>query len=156
LSDKVEIAPHTGDLEELMAYFHMSTGVRSADGVRRLIAVEVARGTRYFTARLDGQTVGMIGVFCDAGGPEYELEPPEIIDVAVHPAYRRQGVARALVAHAEAHVRAAGGRRLWLYTDGNDAELLAFYRRLGFRLGGTVSDYWGDGTVKAIFRKELK
>ena len=149
------IAPYAGDLEELLPFFHMSTGVDAVDPVRHLIAVERARGTRYYTATQDDRVVGMIGLSLDPAGEADCLEPPEVIDIAVLPEYRRRGVARALMNMAMAEVRAAGYRRLWLYTDGNDVSLLTFYRRLGFRLIAAVPDWFGDGTVKAIMRRDL-
>jgi ribosomal protein S18 acetylase RimI-like enzyme len=151
----VEIQPYTGNFDELLPLLQMSMGFDAPDGVRHLLTVEQARGTRYFTACLDGQMAGLIGLYVDLTGAVEELEPPQIIDLAVYPQYRRAGLARALVAYAEDQVRAAGRRRVWLYTDGNNAGLLAFYRRLGYRLAAAVPDYFGDGTVKAIFRKDL-
>jgi len=149
------IAPFTGDLEELLPFFHMSTGIDGADGVRQLIAMERTRGTRYYTATLDGRVVGMIGLWFDPSGEVSALEPPQVIDIAVLPDARRQGLARALMDTAVEAVRAAGYRHLWLYTDGNSAPLLAFYRRLRFRIISAVPDWFGEGTVKAILRREL-
>ena len=149
------IAPFAGDLEELLPFFHRSTGVDAVESVRHLIAVERVRGTRYYTASEEGRVVGMIGFSLNPAGEANALEPPEVIDIAVLPEYRRQGVGRALRDVAVAEVRAAGYRRLWLYADGNDVAVLAFYRRLGFRLISAVPDWFGDGTVKAIMRRDL-
>jgi hypothetical protein len=33
--------------------------------------------------------------------------------------------------------------------------LLSFYRKLGFRLASVVPDWFGDGSVKAIFRLDF-
>jgi ribosomal protein S18 acetylase RimI-like enzyme len=133
----------------------MSMGLESLEGVRSLIAVERARGTRYYAAALDGRTVGAIGVFFDPTGETTELEPPQVIDLAVLPEYRRRGVARALMEATVGEVHASGHGRLWLYTDGNSPALLAFYGRLGFRLVSVVPDLFGDGTAKAILRRDL-
>jgi GNAT superfamily N-acetyltransferase len=87
---------YTGDLESLFGFFQMSIGLSSRDGVRQLIAIERTRGTHYYTATQDGATIGMIGVYYDAAGTVTELEPPQIIDIAVLPEHRRKGVASAL------------------------------------------------------------
>lgn len=149
------IERYTGDLEDLLPFFHMSTGIDAVDGVRQLIAIERTRGTQYHTASLHGRVVGMIGFWFDPSGEVSALEPPQVIDIAVLPEARRQGIARALMDVAVEGVRGAGYRHLWLYTDGNDASLLAFYRRLRFRLVAAVPDWFGEGTVKAIMRRDL-
>ncbi len=51
--------------------------------------------------------------------------------------------------------RIAGYDRLWLYTDGNSVSHIAIYRAFGFRLVAVIPDWFGDGTVKAIFRLNL-
>ena len=149
------IQRYTGDFEDLIDFFLMSTGLSSVDGARHLIAIERTRGTTYYTAAQNGKTVGMIGVYFDTTGTVNELEPPQIIDLAVLQEHRRTGVARALMAVAENAVCAAGHQRLWLYTDGNSANLTTFYRRLGFRLVSVIPDWFGDRTCKAYFRKDL-
>ncbi len=149
------IQPYHGDFEDIMPLMVMSMGMDDAEGARRLIKVEMARGTRYFTAISEDRVVGVVGVYFDDNDSVDELEPPQIIDVAVLPDCRRGGVARALIEHAVQQVRAAGRDILWLYTDGNQPGLLTFYRRLGFQLVSVVPDYFGKGTVKAIFRRDL-
>ena len=146
---------YTGDYADLMDLLQMSTGLDSLDGVRHLLAIEMTRGTRYYVARMAAETVGLIGVWFDPTGQVTELEPPQIIDMAVKPAFRRQGVARALMDKAVGEVRAAGFKRLWLYTDGDSVDLFTFYRKLGYRLAAVVPDWFGDGSAKAIFRLDL-
>ena len=64
-------------------------------------------------------------------------------------------MAPALIDRAMEETRAAGYDRLWLYTDGHAVNLLAFYRRLGFRLISVAPDWFGDGTSKAILRLDF-
>ena len=147
---------YTGAPEDLLELLQMSMGLQSLDGVRRLISVERARGTRYYTAALDGRVVGVIGVFFDPTGETTELEPRQIMDMAVVPEYRRRDLARALMDTAVEEVRDSGLDRLWLYTDGNSPALLSFYNRLGFRPISIVPDWFGGGTAKAILRRDLR
>jgi ribosomal protein S18 acetylase RimI-like enzyme len=151
----IDIEHYSGDFEESLDLLQMSMGITSMGGVKHLLAIEQARGTRYHVARQDGQIIGLIGVWFDPSSAVCELEPPQIIDMAVLPAYRRKGVARALMQTAIRETRAAGHTRLWLYTDGNSTGLLTFYRRLGFKLAAVIPDWFGDGTVKAYFRMDL-
>ena len=140
---------YTGDPDELIERLQLSMGLESLDGVKRLMAVEPARGTRYYVAVVGDRRF-------DPTGETTELEPPQIIDVAVSPEYRRRGIASALMERAVRETSAAGYYRLWLYTDGNSHELLTFYRRLGFRQVSAVPDWLGDGSVKAILRLDFR
>ncbi len=88
---------------------------------------------RIFLALLDGRAVGMVGlrVF------PFALDPTpfaELTELFVEEAYRRQGVARALVAHVEGVATAAGARQLVLITAWRNGGAHAFYHALGYRL----------------------
>lgn len=150
------IVRYIGDLEDLISFFQMSMGLESLDGVRTLMNIEKARGTRYYTASIDGEVVGMIGFWFDPTGAASQLEPPQVIDIAVAEAHRRRGVARALMDLAVRETRAAGYDRLWLYTDGNSIDQMTFYRCLGFRLKSVVPDWFGDGSAKAILCLDIE
>lgn len=55
-----------------------------------------------------------------------------ILDVAVAPAMRREGIARALVASALRYTLHRGARTAWLQVEADNAGGLALYRQLGF------------------------
>ncbi len=55
-----------------------------------------------------------------------------IANVAVHPDFRRQGIAWQLLRAALDHIRACGGRQAILQVDDDNAGAIALYRRLGF------------------------
>lgn len=59
--------------------------------------------------------------------------------LAVDPAHRRAGVGRALVARAEALLRAAGCPKINLQVRPENRAVLAFYARLGWQVEGAVS-----------------
>ena len=59
--------------------------------------------------------------------------------VAVHPAHRRRGVGRALVRHAEAALRALGCAKVNLQINADNADVVAFYRRLGYQIEERIS-----------------
>lgn len=74
----------------------------------------------------------------------------DVMKVMVHPRARRQGLAAALMAHAEQQALARGRWLLVLDTlMGSDAERL--YARLGWQLCGRIPDYaeLGDGRTEA-------
>jgi ribosomal protein S18 acetylase RimI-like enzyme len=149
------IDEHRGRLDELVELFQASMGLESVEAVPGFLALEQARGTRYFIARQAEAAVGLIGLWFEPSGRSIEVEPPQIIDLGVRPEHRRRGVASALMQHAIQVTRRAGHHRLWLYADGNNLGVMAFYRSAGFRLAAAVPDWYGDGSVKAIFRLDF-
>lgn len=76
-------------------------------------------------------------------GPPNGRWRAEIAKVLTHPDARRQGIAAALMAHAEAMARADGRRVLVLDTwTGSDAERL--YVALGWTVAGIIPRYAAD------------
>ena len=59
-------------------------------------------------------------------------DPPELQDVSVRAEHRRQGVATALLGHAEDEARARGFDRVVLGVSVDDAAAQALYRRNGY------------------------
>jgi len=56
----------------------------------------------------------------------------EILNVAVHPAYCRQGIASALLQQALSQLRAQGGEQLTLEVNEHNQAAISLYRKLGF------------------------
>ena len=79
----------------------------------------------------------------------------------VDAAHRRSGLARAMLAHAEATCRAAGTLALTLSTSELQLAALAFYRRSGYRLvreeiGAAQSNKTVGGAIRRYhFEKAL-
>jgi ribosomal protein S18 acetylase RimI-like enzyme len=59
--------------------------------------------------------------------------------LAVDPAQRRQGVARALMAAAEERLRALGCAKINLLVRADNREAVAFYQRIGFAEDAVIS-----------------
>ena len=59
-------------------------------------------------------------------------DPPQLQDVEVRAAFRRQGVAHQLVAAVEATARTYGARSLRLEVSAKDPDVQGLYRSLGF------------------------
>ena len=55
-----------------------------------------------------------------------------IANVAVHPDYRRQGIAHSLTVEAVEHARRRGAPSVWLHVRENNTPALHLYRELGF------------------------
>ena len=77
-------------------------------------------------------------------GPPPPKEAPgvfEIKNLAVEPAFQRQGYGRAMVRHVAGACRTAGGTRLLVGT-GDSALTLPFYRACGFRESHRVPNFF--------------
>lgn len=64
-----------------------------------------------------------------------------INDLGVDPAYRRNGLGRALLAHGSAWLRAQGVDCIELWVDSGNRAAVALYTGTGFRINKTVVDY---------------
>ena len=86
--------------------------------------------TTYF-GEMDGQPVGFA---CLRLVPHLQGDEPyaELTDIYVNAPSRRQGVARALIAHVEAAARAAGAGGLVIITGFDNAGAQAAYRASGY------------------------
>ena len=75
-----------------------------------------------------------------------------ISSVAVHPAYRRQGIARmAMLFILELNKHA---RRLDLVTHPDNVPALRLYLSLGFAVDQRLENYYGDGEPRLVLAKE--
>jgi ribosomal protein S18 acetylase RimI-like enzyme len=90
----------------------------------------LARGGEFLVAEIDGHVVGMGGFRPGAGGCA------EVLRIRVHPATRRRGIGRALMAELERRAARRGFRSVRLDTAANQPEAMAFYQGLGYRETG--------------------
>jgi [ribosomal protein S18]-alanine N-acetyltransferase len=74
-----------------------------------------------------------------------EKRNAEVASLAVHPDYRRQGVADRLMRHMLRKLRAAGVRRVELMVRTGNTAGAQLYRSLGFRRVRLVAAYYEDG-----------
>jgi len=104
------------------------------DALRRSLADDA--GVTRIVADLDGRIVGSVALY-DPGHAQYTgLDSaaawPEVRLVAVDPAVRGRGVARALVLECVRRARAAGAAMLGLHTSQSMHTARRLYERLGF------------------------
>lgn len=62
----------------------------------------------------------------------------------ISPAYRRQGIGRALLARVEEHARSVGASHVWLETSNVNVPGVRAYNRLGYALCGADTLYYGS------------
>jgi ribosomal protein S18 acetylase RimI-like enzyme len=92
----------------------------TADDLQRAIA-------HVLVAEVGGRVIGsIIGTFDGWRGNIYRL--------AVHPNYRRQGVARALVAEVEMRLTQQGAKRITALVEKDQPRAMSFWEAVGYRV----------------------
>ena len=87
-----------------------------------------------FVALADEQAIGMVFVRCEA-----PPAPAFLGGMWVHPLFRGQGIGRTLVLRGLDFLRSAGQRRISLWVTSAHADVLNFYRTLGFQETGATA-----------------
>jgi len=80
----------------------------------------------------------------------------ELLTVAVRPAERRQGLARALVERAGAQAAALGAATMFLEVAEGNAAALCLYAALGFAPRGRRPNYYGAGRDARLLALPLR
>jgi len=70
------------------------------------------------------------------------MDEMHIMQLAVAPAFRRQGLATRLMRHILEHKRCSGMRLAWLEVRPSNTAAQRLYTRLGFRIIGTRKNYY--------------
>ena len=88
-------------------------------------------------------------------GSQTCLDETDMMNVAVHPNFRRQGVARALILALTEELKKRGSHCLTLEVRASNDPARALYESLGFVLAGTRQNYYHKPKEDAlILRKE--
>ena len=102
----------------------------------------------WLVAEEDGYVAGYIG-------SQTVCEESDMMNVAVHPDFRRRGIGEALVKALETELRARGSHCLTLEVRASNAPAIALYEKLGFSQVGLRKNYYRDPKEDAlILRKE--
>jgi ribosomal-protein-alanine N-acetyltransferase len=97
----------------------------------------------YLVARAGGRVIGYVGMWLI-------LDECHITNVAVHPAYRRQGVGRLLMQSAIEFTEAAGGRHITLEVRRTNLVAQHLYQSFGFQSVGVRKGYYTDNHEDAF------
>jgi ribosomal protein S18 acetylase RimI-like enzyme len=107
----------------------------------------IRAGGDFVVAEADGEVVGMGG---------YRPNSPqqvEVLRIRVHPALRRQGIGRSVMAEIERRARDAGFNEIHLDTATNQPEAIAFYQALGYQeIGREIRPGWSWTLVHFLKR----
>ena len=113
------------------------------------IETELSCRLSVWLVALEGeQVVGYVG-------SQTVIDESDMMNIAVHPGFRRRGIAEALVAELEAALRQRGSRALTLEVRDSNAPAIALYEKLGFSQVGLRKNYYRNPKEDArILRKE--
>ena len=114
------------------------------------IAYELTGRLSYWLVALDGgEVVGYIG-------SQSVLGESDMMNVAVHPDYRRRGIGRELVTELINALKEKGVYSLALEVRASNAPAIALYEQMGFAQVGVRPNYYRSPKENAlIMRKEL-
>jgi len=114
------------------------------------IAYELRGPFSLWLVALDGETVaGYVGSQSVKG-------ESDMMNIAVHPDYRRQGIGEKLVTELAAQLKALGNACLTLEVRVSNANAIALYEKLAFRQIGRRPNYYRNPKEDAlILQKEL-
>jgi len=99
--------------------------------------------SRCWVANLDGKVVGMIVVWLI-------VDEAHIATIATHPDFRRQGVAKRLLAHALRNMIDEGARSSFLEVRESNTPAQEMYRKFGYVEMGRRRRYYKDNDEDAI------
>ena len=121
----------------------------SAPWSENAIAGELKNPLSCWLVAVDGEKV------CGYVGSQAVLSEADMMNIAVCPSCRRQGVARRLVEQLIAELKNAGNYQLTLEVRASNAPAIALYEQLGFQQVGRRPKYYTKPTEDAlILRKE--
>jgi GNAT superfamily N-acetyltransferase len=95
-----------------------------------------SRLSRGFVWEQDGQIIGNVTLLNTSVNGRYL-----IVNVAVHPDYRRQGIARMLMKATTDHVRQKNGREILLQVDKDNQHAIDLYLDLDYTTIGTMTTW---------------
>ena len=129
---------------ETSSIFDVVIGPRSVELVERSLAVPLVKrypiedAFAFWASWETGWVAEDHDGICGFAAVEYEPWHRRLVlwHLYVTRARRGEGIARALLAHVEAHGRQLGARRVWVETSNVNVPGLAAYARLGYELCG--------------------
>ena len=89
-------------------------------------------------------------------GAQTVIDSSDMMNIAVHPDFRRRGIGEMLVAALEEQLRQRGSKMLLLEVRDSNVPAIALYEKLGFHQVGLRKNYYRNPKEDArILRKEL-
>ena len=90
-------------------------------------------------------------------GSQTSIDETDVMNVAVHPDFRRRGIAESLIIRLVDELKMRGSHALMLEVRASNTPAIALYEKLGFRQVGCRKNYYRNPKEDAlILRKEWK
>lgn len=93
---------------------------------------------RYYVAKINGQTAGFLGIWD-------EEKKIHIINITVHPEYRRKGIGKNLLAFAVNYAKEKGKKEIYLEVRKTNISAIKLYESMGFLEKERIANYYQDG-----------
>ena len=88
-------------------------------------------------------------------GSQTSIDETDVMNVAVHPDFRRRGIAKSLIIRLVEELKTRGSHALMLEVRASNAPAIALYEKLGFSQVGCRKNYYRNPKEDAlILRKE--
>lgn len=112
---------------------------------------ELSGPTRKFIiGESDEVVIAYAGAFLPSAGGVADL-----MTIAVNPNFRRQGIAKYLIAELESWAKARGGEAMMLEVDVENNDAIALYSKLGYEKLNIRKNYYGYGKDAQIMKRAL-
>jgi ribosomal-protein-alanine N-acetyltransferase len=105
---------------------------------------------------------GALTVLAEAGGElvgfclvQIEAKVGYVVTLDVAASWRRRGLARRMMEHLEAQVRAAGGLGMALHVFTGNAAAMRFYESIGYGRVARSEGFYGRGLDALVYRKRF-
>jgi len=98
---------------------------------------------KYFVAKIDNKVVGFIGTWMI-------LDESHITNIAVHPNYRKQGIASMLLKELLNHCKSQGCIAYTLEVRSGNKAARSLYEKHNFKLDGIRKGYYEDNKEDAV------
>jgi len=148
LKPAIRIAPFR--LRQLERILQIERACFGKDAWPRGYFLEMYRAGSLFLAAKSGGRIAGYALACA------EKRGAEIASLAVHPQYRRRGIAGALMRDTLRRLRAAGVHRVELTVRTGNTAALELYRSLGFRKMRLDPRYYEDGADAFVMARAIQ
>ena len=96
----------------------------------------------------DDKVVGYIG-------SQSSIDETDVMNVAVHPDWRRRGIAEGLIAHLIQELQNRGSKALMLEVRASNDPATALYEKLGFQQVGLRKNYYRNPKEDALILRKI-